>query len=184
VSDIRTAYDGADALNLRNGALKIETGLGALNDSAPVAYVAGSNSDFGDDFAQDAAGNTYLVGGTLSPDFPTTPGVPDRTFTGSEAFAVKLNPTGSALVYSTFLGAGGGSSVVPDASGAVWLAGAGGPGATITADAFDPTFNGGTVDAYVAKQNPAGSAFDFASFLGGSQSEAGNDIALDAGGNV
>jgi hypothetical protein len=147
-------------------------------------YVGGSNSDFGDDFAQDAAGNTYLVGGTLSADFPTTPGVLDTTFTGSEAFALKLNPTGSALVYSTFLGAGGGSSVVPDASGAVWLAGAASPGAAITADAFDPSFNGGVVDAYVAKLNATGSAIDFASYLGGSNSEAGDDIALDPAGNV
>jgi hypothetical protein len=147
-------------------------------------YAGGSKSDFADDFAQDAAGNTYLVGSTLSPDFPTTPGVLDSTFTGSEAFALKLNPTGSALAYSTFLGAGGGSSVVPDASGAVWLAGAGGPGATITGDAFDPTFNGGTVDAYVAKLSATGSALDFASFLGGSQSEAGDDVALDPAGNV
>src|SRR6201999_457258 len=94
------------------------------------------------------------------------------------------NPAGSALVYSTFLGAGGGSSVVPDASGAVWLAGAASPGATITADAVDPTFHGGVVDRSVAKLNATGSAFDFASYLGGSQSESGNDIALDPAGNV
>ena len=67
-------------------------------------FVGGSKSDFGDDFALDAAGNAYLVGGTLSPDFPITPGAFDPIFAGGEGFALKLNPTGSALVYSTFLG--------------------------------------------------------------------------------
>ena len=65
-------------------------------------FVGGSKSDFGDDLALDGAGNAYLVGGTLSPDFPTTPGTLDPGFGGGgEGFAVKLNPTGSNLVYST-----------------------------------------------------------------------------------
>ena len=69
-------------------------------------FVGGSKSDFGDDFALDGAGNAYMVGGTASPDFPTTPGAFDPVF-GGAGFAFKLNPTGSRLVYSTFLGDGG-----------------------------------------------------------------------------
>ena len=147
-------------------------------------FVGGSKSDFGDDLALDGAGNAYMVGGTLSPDFPTTPGTFDPAFAnGSKGFVFKLNPAGSRLVYSTFLGEAGASAVAPDANGNAWLAGASGQNGTTTADAFDRFFNGGVVDAYVAKLNATGSALTFASFLGGSESEGGNDVALDAGGN-
>ena len=147
-------------------------------------FIGGSKSDFGDDFALDGAGNAYMVGATLSPDFPTTPGAFDRAFAGSAGFALKLDPTGSRLSYSTFLGEAGAAAVAPASDGSVWLAGASGPGGTTTADAFDPFFNGGPADAYIARLNASGSALEFASFLGGSESEAAGDVALDGAGNV
>ena len=146
-------------------------------------FVGGSSSDFGADFAMDASGSTYLVGSTGSADFPTTAGALQPAGAGGGNFALKLNATGSALVYSTFLGAGGASAVAPDASGNAWLGGSSAPGGRTTADAFDPFFSGGVVDAYVAKLNATGSALLFASFLGGSESENVNDLALDAAGN-
>jgi hypothetical protein len=149
-------------------------------------FVGGSKSDFGDGFAVDSAGNAYLTGATLSPDFPTTPGTFDPVFAGgSEGFVSKLNATGSALVYSTFLGEAGASAVAPDAGGNAWVAGAtGSPNATTTPDAFDRQFNGGASDAYVAKLNATGSALLFATFLGGANSEGAGDVVLDSGGNV
>ena len=70
-------------------------------------YVGGNDHDDGEAIALDPAGNVYVVGDTNSPNYPTTPGAYDRTINSniySDAFVTKLNPTGSALVYSTFLG--------------------------------------------------------------------------------
>ena len=112
-----------------------------------------------------------MVGSTLSPDFPTTAGAFDRAFDGGDGFALKLNPSGSALVYSTFLGAAGASAVAVDAGGNAWLAGGSGPGGFTTARRVRPVLQRRRVDAYVAELNATGSAIVFASFLGGSESE-------------
>jgi hypothetical protein len=149
-------------------------------------FLGGSKSEFADSFAADAAGNTYLTGGTLSPDFPTTAGTYDPVFGGSsEGFVTKLNPTGSGLVYSTFLGDAGAAAVAPLADGSAWLAGStGSPDEFVTTDASDTQFSGGPSDAYVAKLNAAGSALEFATFLGGTESEGATDVTLDPAGNV
>jgi hypothetical protein len=147
-------------------------------------FLGGSKSDFASDFAVDAAGNSYLVGGTLSPDFPTTPGVFDTAFGTSEGFVSKLDAGGTALVYSTFLGAAGAAAVAPDKAGNVWLAGSAGPDAVTTPDAFDTQFSGGASDVYVALLNPTGSALTYATFLGGTDSEGAGDVAVDAAGNA
>src|SRR5205823_65723 len=58
--------------------------------------------------AVDSAGNAYVTGDTVDTDFPTTPGAFQPSFGGlRDAFVTKLNPTGSALVYSTYLGGSG-----------------------------------------------------------------------------
>ncbi|HEV2245117.1 MAG TPA: SBBP repeat-containing protein, partial [Terriglobia bacterium] len=60
----------------------------------------------GSAIAVDAAGNAYVTGYTYSNNFPTTPGAFQTTFGGGngDAFVSKLNPSGSALIYSTYLG--------------------------------------------------------------------------------
>jgi hypothetical protein len=149
-------------------------------------FLGGSKSDFGGTFALDAAGNTYHVGGTLSPDFPTTPGTLDPVFTGtSESFVSKLSADGSTLVYSTFLGDVGASGIAIDSGGNAWLAGGTSSATAFTsADGFDRTFNGGGGDAYIAKLNATGSAFLYATFLGGTNNDGAGEIALDPSGNV
>src|SRR5262249_3490399 len=70
-------------------------------------YLGGSSDEIGAGIAVDGAGNAYIVGTTQSPDFPATPGAFDRTGAVNnflDVFVAKLNPTGTALVYATFIG--------------------------------------------------------------------------------
>jgi len=150
-------------------------------------FIGGSNFDSGQGLAIDAAGNAYVSGGTLSLDFPTTPGAFSATPTGNDIFVTKLNATGSALVYSTFLGsAGGGAAVAVDAAGNTYVTG--GTTSSVvfptTPDGFQPRFNGGPSDAFVARLNATGSALLYSTYLGGTNSEFGSDLVLDAAGNL
>jgi len=135
-------------------------------------FIGGSNFDSGQGLAIDAAGNAYVSGGTLSLDFPTTPGAFSATPTGNDIFVTKLNATGSALVYSTFLGsAGGGAAVAVDAAGNTYVTG--GTTSSVvfptTPDGFQPRFNGGPSDAFVARLNATGSALLYSTYLRGNE---------------
>src|SRR5439155_2612977 len=90
-------------------------------------YLGGSGNDAGLDIAVDAAGNVYVTGDSNSTNFPTTAGAFQMAFTGGDedAFAPKLNATGTALVYSTYLGGGRdfGRSIAVDAAGNAYVTG-------------------------------------------------------------
>ena len=80
-------------------------------------YLGGSGDDSGNGIAVDSSGNAYVTGGTFSTDFLTTAGALQATLGvlcnscgGVNAFVSKLNGSGSALVYSTYLGGSGGDS--------------------------------------------------------------------------
>jgi hypothetical protein len=144
------------------------------------------------DVALDPSGNVYVAGVTSSSEFPTTPGAFDTTFNGSigDAFISKLNPSGTALVYSSFLGAAdyeAALSVAVDASGAAYLAGHTGSAAfPTTPGAFDTTL-GGESDAFVTKVHPSGASLVYSTFLGGGAdefrtSDLAEAIAVGAGG--
>jgi hypothetical protein len=72
----------------------------------------------------DASGNAYITGSTNSPDFPITSGALQTTYPGSYCgYVTKLNPSGTALVYSTYLAGGAAISIAVDASGNAYLTG-------------------------------------------------------------
>jgi hypothetical protein len=151
-------------------------------------YIGGSDFDSGGGLAIDSTGSAFVAGSTPSANWPTTPGAYDTTFNNGDAYVTKLNPAGSALAFSTFVGGSAGDSfsgIVVDPAGNSWLSGTtGSTDYPVTAGAPDTTFNGGVTDATITELNAAGSSLLFGSFLGGSQSESGYDIARDSTGNI
>jgi hypothetical protein len=160
-------------------------------------YLGGSGDELGSRIAVDAARNAYLTGHTTSPDFPTTPGAFQQIYGGSDtrpvfegdAFVTKLNPTGSALVYSTYLG---GSSedqalgIAVDIAGNAWVTGETfSTNFPTTADAFrtsaSRTTSPGTWDSFMTLLNPDGSALVYSTYMGGALVNA---IAVDTAGNA
>ena len=142
------------------------------------------------DIAVDATGNAFITGYTFSSNFPTTAGA-FQTTKGSpngtqDAFVAKLGPNGDTFVYSSFLGGSGGTSgnrIAIDGAGNAHVTGFTLSSNFPTTSPSQGTF-GGVRDAFLTKVNPAGSAKMFSTYLGGSQSDTGNDVAVDASGNA
>ncbi|MCH7923184.1 MAG: SBBP repeat-containing protein [Nitrospinae bacterium] len=160
-------------------------------------YLGGKGEDVGFGIAVDADGNAYVTGGTVDTDvdvdnFPTTGGAFEELHNGPagdlDAFVTKLNPAGSALVYSTFLGGAEdndvGFGIAVDADGNAYVTGGTeSDDFPTTVGAFDVAL-GGDVDAFVTKVNPAGSALLYATYLGGEGGDEGTAIAVDGTGRA
>ena len=130
--------------------------------------------------AVDAAGNAYVTGDGSSL-FPTTPGAYQTS--GGGGFILKINPDGSALLYSTHLsGASGATDIAIDLSGNAYITGSTNGGLP-TVSAFQPSYAGNS-DAFVAKLDATGSSLLYASYLGGTGSDFGRGIAVDSEGNA
>jgi hypothetical protein len=154
-------------------------------------YLGGSSFEFAEDLTIDSTGNAYLIGRTGSVNFPTTEGAYDRTYNGgsTDFFVAKLDPTGSALAYSTFVGGSNfdlGVGIAVDVSGNAYLTGTtGSTNFPTTFGAFDRTFNGGFQDAFVAKLDSAGANLLYSTYLGGSFAvDVGERIAVDSSGQA
>ncbi len=150
-------------------------------------YLGGSAEEQGTDVAIDAAGNAYAVGFTQSTNFPTMSPLQATKSSGFDSFVTKLNATGTALVYSTYLGGFGHdqiNSIVLDSAGNACLIGNTSSSNFPVVDAFQTVYGGGSFDAFVTKLNSVGSAITFSSYLGGSGIEIGYAIAADNAGNV
>jgi hypothetical protein len=155
-------------------------------------YLGGAGDDRGTGIAVDAAGSAYVTGYTSSNPFPTTLGAFQTGYAGGalDAFVTKLNPTGSALVYSTYLGGSGTDyaySIAVDATGNAYIGGYTNNGVTpfpTTFGAYQTIF-GGSYDVFVTKLNAAGNGLVYSTFLGGTGDDrSGNGIAVDAAGNA
>jgi len=154
-----------------------------------ATYVGGANSDYGQGVAVDASGNAYLVGSTNSPSFTGAPpgGAQTVKLASQTAFIAKLNPTATALSYFTFLGGSGyegGSGIAVDLNGNAYVT-----GFTLSTDfpattALPPSGLFGVQNGFVAKLNSTGSAFLYATVLGGNRVDNFRSLAIDGSGNA
>ena len=142
----------------------------------------GRFDEFGEDIAVDTAGNAYITGSTSSDNFPTVNPLQDTKAENSDAFVVKLDPTGTTI-YSTFLGGGGrdtGRAIVIDSVGNMHITGEAGKAFSNSFPTVSP-IQDGDAGSFVAKLDPAGSELLFSTILGDG---TGNDIAVDAADNA
>ena len=162
-----------------------------LDDPTDLRYatfLGGGSGDYGYGIAVDGAGCAYVTGDTNSVDFPAAvgPGY-DPSFNGVyDAYVVKLDASGTALLYATFLGGTNGDdgiAIAVDGEGNAYVTGltsssdfpaASGPG-------YDTSYNGGW-DAYAVKLDAAGTGIVYATFLGGETEDEGRDVAVDGAG--
>jgi len=151
-------------------------------------YLGGSGNDQGQGIAVDGSGNAYVTGSTDSTNFPTiNPLQANLGGYNFNAFVTKINPAGSALVYSTYLGGSGGDSgngIAVDSSGNAYLTGQTFSRDFPTANPLQKSHGGGLFDAFVTKISAAGSALVYSTYLGGDRNDIGVGIAVDSSGNA
>ncbi|MEK7752037.1 MAG: SBBP repeat-containing protein, partial [Acidobacteriota bacterium] len=147
-------------------------------------FVGASGNDRAQAIAVDASGNAHIAGYTTSVTFPTIRAAQAAFGGGTDAFAAKLNATGTALVYSTYLGGSSNdtaSGIAVDSSGNAYIAGQTQSPNFPVRNAYQAN-KAGSGDAFVTKLSAAG-AFIFSTHLGGKGVDSAKAIALDAQAN-
>jgi len=175
-------------LNAAGNALVYSTYLGGNGNNATPAH-----GDVAQAIAVNATGDAYVTGYTYSSNFPTTDLAFQKDYAGdataSNAFVTKLNPVGTALEYSTYLGGSGqngsgdyGNGIAIDAAGDAFVTGS-------TASSNFPATKGslqtsltGSSNAFVTELNPNGTDEVYSTYLGGNSSDSAQAIAIDSKG--
>jgi hypothetical protein len=151
-------------------------------------YLAGQGGQVGRGIAADGAGHAYVTGFSSSPGFPTTPGSFQPVKNGeSDAFVSKIEPDGSALAYSTFLGGENSDhagSIAVDVAGSVFVSGVTISLSFPTKNAFQASYGGSFGDAFISKLRPSGDSLAYSSYLGGGSDDSSGGLAIDRFGNA
>jgi parallel beta-helix repeat protein len=217
-TQINTTFDTSfvSEINPSGTALIFSTYLGGSSGSSGNAIAVAGTGGVGPACTSQCA--VYVAGQTFSPNFPTKNALQSSTHSscgsgcsGSNAFVSEINPSGSGLAYSTYLGGNTAhgsdwaSGIAVDTSGAAYVTGTTGstnfptcpgsnrpagsdPCVSSTGTPLQSAFGGGDFDAFVAKLTPGGAALAYSTYLGGNGSssllspEGGSGIAVDATG--
>jgi hypothetical protein len=150
-------------------------------------YLGGTGLDLCTGIAIDAANDAYITGTTYSTNFPTQAALQNTLFGSASAFVSEINPAGTALLYSTYLGGSvldNGNAIAVDSSGSAYVTG--------TTSSFDfpttagavQTVLGGLYNAFVSKLAPGGSSLTYSTFIGGSGVDTAAGIAVDSSGQA
>jgi lysophospholipase L1-like esterase len=149
-------------------------------------YLGGSSANYGFGIAVDGSGNAYVIGDTTSTNFPIQNPYQSTLAGNYDIFVTKLSPAGNTLVYSTYLGGSvedHGDSIAVDGSGNAYLTG-------YTRSTDFPIQNpyqstkAGYTNAFVTKLNPGGDTLAYSTYLGGSDYDIAECIAVDHSGNA
>ena len=147
-------------------------------------YLGGGSIDAAYTIATDAAGNIYVAGQTTSLNFPVRAAFEDLPGGGSDGFLTKLDPTGTRLIFSTYLGGRGSTdrvwSMAVDKAANIYLTGETNSLNFPTTPTAPQPVARGNGDAFVTKLNPAGTTLLYSTYLGGNQADAAYALALDA----
>jgi hypothetical protein len=197
----RTTVQGQYVLSASN---QVHFALGTYDHTRPLVidpvlvystYVGGSGGDIGYGIAVDANLDAYIAGSTNSSNFPTAAALGSSAYQTTygglgDAFIVKVNYEGAKLLYSTYLGGSGSdtATAIALASGNVFVTGSttstnfpvlAPPGAGTPVE-FQPTYGGGSSDAFVTQLAAGGDSLVYSSYLGGSGADFGQGIAVNA----
>jgi len=193
--------DSANQFPVTGGA--VQTSLNGTSDAFVVklnsagknviygTYFGGSGAETAGDIAVDSGGRAYVVGSTDSSDLSTSAGAYDRTANGSDdVFLMKLNASGTGLLYSSYLGGASadvGTAIALDGTDNVYITGYTNSGDfSTTKDAYDRSHNGGT-DAFIVRLDTGRwgtPSLVFSTFLGGSGNDRGHGVVVDSGGGA
>ncbi len=152
-------------------------------------YLGGTGGDSAYGVVVDAAGDAYVTGVTASTNFPSTSSVYQPTYQGGGAttFVTEFDPSGSALIFSTFLGGSGidtPSQILLDAAGDMFVVGSTtSNNFPTTSGVFQPIY-AGDQDAFLTELKPGGSALAYSTYLGGTGMDFGTAVTLDSSGNA
>jgi uncharacterized repeat protein (TIGR01451 family) len=193
----RVPIDGRFVIR-RQGEIGFEIGKYDTNNPLVIdptlvysTYLGGAGTDSGSSIDIDNSGNIYITGTTSSTTFPSLNPFQSANAGLDDVFVTKLNPAGSSVLYSTYVGGSGtdrGDGLFVDRSSeAVYVVGrvdALSVDFPTTAGAFATTYRGGDFDAFVLKLNPAGNSLAYSTFLGGEENDSAVGVAADSNGNA
>jgi len=142
-------------------------------------YMGGNNTDKIIDVKTDSAGNIYLLGETKSPNFPTSNGSFQPSFSGGDitgdVFVTKLNPLANSIIFSTFLGGSADdspTSIEIDEQRNIYVTGiTSSPDFPISSNAIQAT-KVGNRDAFITKIHSDATGLIYSSYLGGGSDES------------